>query len=396
MAPPGARELTNAEVAALAEAGMSGLRGGDAAAARRAFERLVQAGRGDASVFFGLAHACQRQGDAAAAVAAIDSAIEHDPRNPQLLATKADWLHAAGDSNAAQFYRTALKACAEGDQAQLAPVLDHVRMMLRDYEARFQQALDKRLAGLDPAPDAPNRRFRQSLELVLGKRKLYFQQPRMYYYPGLPHIEFFDRADFPWLAQLEAHTAAIRAEVMALLDGGEVFEPYMKGDPSRPTLNRGGLHNNRDWGAFYLWQDGAVVERNAARCPATMAALEHIPLPRIEGRSPNVLFSLMRPGTHIPPHTGVVNTRLIGHLPLIVPEGCQLRVGNEVRTCREGQAWLFDDSIEHEAWNRSDQLRVILLFEVWRPELGEDERALVADLLHSIVSARGGGADWDM
>lgn len=389
-------KLGMGEVAALADAAMAGLRGGDAAAARSAFERIVQGGAGDASVYFGLAHACHRLGDGAAALAAIDSGIETDPRNPQMLSTKADFLHVADDPNAAQFYRAAIRACADMDKAQAAPVIAHAQKMLKQYEANFQQQLARRLDSLDPGQDAAARRFRQSLELVLGKRQLYFQQPRVYYYPGLPHIEFFERNVFPWLPLLEAETPAIKAEVQALLKDGDVFEPYLKSDPARPVLNRGGLHNNRDWGAFYLWENGAVVAENAARCPATMKALEHVPLPRIGGRSPNVLFSLMRPGAHIPPHTGVINTRLIGHLPLVVPAGCQLRVGNEVREWKEGQAWLFDDSIEHEAWNRSKEVRVILLFEVWRPELSASERTLVADLLESIDAARGGGNDWDM
>ncbi len=154
--------------------------------------------------------------------------------------------------------------------------------------------------------------------------------------------------------------------------------------------------NNPDWSAFYLWKDGKVLTENAKRCPRTMEALAHVPLTRVPGRSPTVLFSLLRPGARIPPHTGVLNTRLICHLPLIVPTGCGLRVGNETREWVEGEGWLFDDTIEHEAWNNSDQTRVILLFEIWRPELSNDERELISEMLMSIDAYDGVEQEWDM
>ena len=127
-----------------------------------------------------------------------------------------------------------------------------------------------------------------------------------------------------------------------------------------------------------------MVEDHAARCPATMAALEHAPIPRFAGRSPMALWSALRPGTHIEPHHGMLNTRLIVHVPLLAPDGCALRVGHQTRSWREGQALIFDDSFEHEAWNRGSELRVILLFEIWRPEISEDERADLTRLFEAI------------
>jgi aspartyl/asparaginyl beta-hydroxylase (cupin superfamily) len=97
-----------------------------------------------------------------------------------------------------------------------------------------------------------------------------------------------------------------------------------------------------------------------------------------------VLFSLLRPGAHIPPHHGMLNCRLICHLPLIVPPGCWLRVGSETREWEDGKLLIFDDSIEHEARNDSDETRIILLFDVWRPELTEQERAGVSAMFDAI------------
>jgi aspartate beta-hydroxylase len=241
-----------------------------------------------------------------------------------------------------------------------------------------------------------SQRFRHSVDILLGRRDIYVQQPLLYYFPELPQVQFYDRARFPWLDRLEAATADIRQELLAVMGQPEAFAPYVQGDPSRPMLAQGGLRDNPDWSAFYLWKNGQRVEANAARCPRTMAALEGAPLTRMDRRSPSVLFSLMRPGAHIPAHHGFVNTRLIVHLPLIVPPGCRFRVGNETREWQEGKAWVFDDTIEHEAWNDSDQTRVVLLFEIWRPELTLQERAQVITLFEGIDRQRGGIGDWSI
>jgi len=122
--------------------------------------------------------------------------------------------------------------------------------------------------------------------------------------------------------------------------------------------------------------------------------LQRLPLCRIKGRTPTALFSLLRPGAHIPPHHGFLNTRLICHLPLIVPPECALRVGNETRAWREGELVIFDDTMEHEAWNRSAEVRVVLLFDIWRPELTDAERSLVAAMLESIDGFGGPRREW--
>jgi aspartate beta-hydroxylase len=107
-----------------------------------------------------------------------------------------------------------------------------------------------------------------------------------------------------------------------------------------------------------------------------------------------VLFSLLRPGARIPPHHGFTNARLICHLPLIVPPQCALRVGNETRSWTEGEVVLFDDSIEHEAWNSSNEPRIVMIFDVWRPELSAEERDLVAAVLAAVDSFGGSRRQW--
>jgi aspartate beta-hydroxylase len=157
-----------------------------------------------------------------------------------------------------------------------------------------------------------------------------------------------------------------------------------------------GMLNNPAWSACYLWKNGEPVAENVARFPRTMHALRNAPLAHVPNRSPSILFSLLRPGAHIPAHNGLVNTRFICHLPVIVPGKCRLRVGNETRDWVEGKGWAFDDSIEHEAWNGSDRTRVILLFDVWRPELTEEERQLIVSLFEAIDAHTGVKPEWDI
>jgi len=102
------------------------------------------------------------------------------------------------------------------------------------------------------------------------------------------------------------------------------------------------------------------------------------------------MFSILRPRTRIPPHTGVANTRLVLHLPLIVPEECGFRVGGETRQWREGEAWVFDDTIEHEAWNNSDKPRAVLICDVWSPRISGEERELIGRLLAALDRLSGG------
>jgi len=81
-------------------------------------------------------------------------------------------------------------------------------------------------------------------------------------------------------------------------------------DDGSPSAGPGDLTGSRDWTAFFLWRSGRIVEANAKLCPRTMHALEQVPLACSSGATPSVLFSILAPGAHIPPHNGMVNTPL--------------------------------------------------------------------------------------
>jgi len=377
--------------------GVEHLSQGNALAARQAFEEARAAGRADVLTQLGLAHACTALGDGEAARAAVDAALAQDPRNLRGLLMKGEQVLADGDERAAAaYFHAALGTAPPAAElpADLRQMLQRAHAATQRLSQSFEASVRRQLAAAPAAQGPRSARFEQSIDLLLGAKALYLQQPRLYCFPQLPHIQFFDRAQFPWLDAVEAATDAIREELLGVLQQPGSFSPYVASDPTRPRLNRGGLLDSADWSAFYLWKNGVRVEAHAARCPRTLEALSGAPIPHIPGRSPSILFSQLRPGARIPPHHGFVNTRLICHLPLIVPPGCGFRVGNETREWQEGKAWLFDDTIEHEAWNTSDRTRVILLFEVWRPELTPVERGQVSALFEAIGQHQAGQGEW--
>lgn len=392
-------QISPTQARTLAQSGMRALRNGDALGARQSFERISAAGLADASVLLGLAYASSALQDHAAAFAAVNAALALEPRNLRALLFKADHLADKGDARAASaFYQAAVKSASQANQmpADMQQELARAQAMCDKYAHQFESFLLEQLAGTELIDGKVSKRFTQSLDLLFGKKKIYFQEPRVYYFPELPQIQFYERDQFPWLDRVEAATAEIREELQEILKEESAFSPYVQGDPNRPRTGQGSMLNNPDWSAFYLWKNGEIVTENAGKCPRTLAALADVPIARVPGRSPSILFSLLRPGARIPPHTGFVNTRLIGHLPLIVPPACGFRVGNDTREWVEGKAWLFDDTIEHEAWNLSDQTRVILLFEIWRPELTTDERTSVSAMFEAIDQHGGGASAWSM
>jgi len=371
---------------AAAEA-VSALKQADVARARAAFARATDLKPNDQALWFGLALACERAGEVEPMLAALDRALSLDPNNLAALLMKGDHFAKRGDARAAAtFYRAVVsrappeKSLPPHMRAELARAAAAAAAYSGDYERHLLESLET--AGFDPARSS--RRFAQSLELMLGKRQVYYQQPSLYNFPGLPQRQFYERGEFDWIGPLEARTDVITRELLAVLEGEGAFTPYVVEDPKLPTYDFGGLLGNPAWSAYYLIQNGEVVADHAAKCPKTLQALDGVPLGGIAGRTPSVLFSLLRPGAHIPPHCGMLNTRLICHLPLIVPGEGALRVGNETRPWVRGETLIFDDSIEHEAYNRSDQFRVVLLFDVWRPELTPEERDLVTAMFAAV------------
>ncbi len=383
----GPANSTATDLAALAQAGAAALRAGDPAGARQHFEKIVESGQADSSVWVAIAMTHRHQQDHAAARRTVDRALELDPRNLRALVMKGDDLSRTGDlRTAVAFYGLAAELGArvpnlpgEVAKAVQRAAAERERINRQIYEHLHGKLVE---AGYDERTSSS--RFTHSLDLLTGRKQRYIQQPRAYLFPELPETQFYPREIFPWLDPIEAATADIRAELESVLAQGGNFVPYIQSGGAGPARPEHNLLDSQDWSAFFLVKDGKTVSENAALCPRTMAALEHAPLARIPGRTPSVLFSALRPGAHIVPHTGFVNARLICHLPIVVPPGCYLRVGNDQREWQQGKAWVFDDTIEHEARNTSGQTRIVLIFDIWRPELTEEERGLVSALMQAV------------
>ena len=335
-----------------------------------------------------MAQACNLLGNVIDEEAALQRLLALEPRNLPALILLGELKAKMGDDRAANaFFQAALNQAATTPNVPAAfhPMLNRARDFIGQVQVKFEQHL---IDGLKQAGLTRDGRVGTAVDMLLGRKQLYLQQPSSFYFPGLPQRQFYERDEFPWLTEIEAAVPEMQAELRAVLADGNDFAPYVEAHADRP-LAANPLMNDPKWGAYYFWRNGEIVPENAARCPVTMQALQHAPMPLIDQRSPIALWSLLKPDTHIQPHHGLLNTRLICHIPLIVPQGCALRVSNETRSWREGEALIFDDSFESEAWNKSDATRVILLFEIWRPEISLDERAALTAIFETINDYHG-------
>jgi aspartyl/asparaginyl beta-hydroxylase (cupin superfamily) len=281
---------------------------------------------------------------------------------------------------------------------ELRQAVIHARSFCETHNRSLASHLDEALEPLlRECGAAALDRFKLSVDILVGRKRRFDPQPMRYFMPQLPVIEFFERSAFPWLDALEAQWQAIRDEFLAVLRADQGFTPYITYGADQPVAQWAELNHNPRWSVFHLVKDGLRVEENASRCPTTMAAWSDTPWPDQPGRTPVAMYSLLKPRTRIPSHVGASNCRLVTHLPLIVPPGCHFRVGNQTREWVPGKAWVFDDTIEHEAWNDSDQLRVVLIFDTWHPMLNPEERRLVTALNTALNGySRSSSDDYDV
>ena len=196
-------------------------------------------------------------------------------------------------------------------------------------------------------------------------------KPYMFYVPDLPPVPIFERSTAPWTQSLEAASETIANEYLALSGGDNGAAPYVRsGSALGPEWNK--LKGQDDWHSIHLYQNG-IPQPAAERCPQTCKALENVPLVFHNGHPMEVFFSVLKPNTHIPPHFGLANSRVTVHLPLVIPDSCAIRVGSLEHAWTPGETLIFDDSFNHEAWNRSNETRVVLIFEAWRPDMTQGE-----------------------
>jgi len=367
---------------ALNALGLHAMAQGDFAESAALLQRAIAADPHSPELWMNLARTRREQRDDRGEEEALQGALSIDQRHFMAIVRMAELFERRGDeARAAERWGNvlAMAPMIEERTPALETLFAHARDTVARQRESFAGTMDRGLAAArNVVAPAELRRVDACIDHALGRREIYANICAGMHFPFLPADEFFARAHFPWLETIEAQTASIRAELEAVLaEGAAAIRPYVAMEAGTPANKWSPLDHSLDWGAMHLWKDGKRDDAVCARFPRAAAAVEALPLSDLPGRTPTIFFSLLRPGTHLPAHTGVSNIRTIIHLPLIVPPGCSFRVGGETRTWRVGEAWAFDDTIEHEAWNRSDQLRAILIFDVWNPHITAVERDML-------------------
>ena len=416
---------------ALREMAVNGLRQGDAGLAEQYFARLLELVPGDVEALQFLAGRHLMRGDAVRAVAMLLTAEQARPDAPDTLHQLGAAQMAAGDLQGAvhslrrclllapQIFVARLRlaialeqlgeahgallayfgavnaAQAQGrwlSDATTAPALQGaVKHAMQFIDVGRRPLFD---ATLEPLRQRYGRseltRVEQCLAIYLGEQPAPLpdprQKPKFLYFPGVPSQTYYPSSRFPWQAELEAATATIREELLAVLAENQPLQPFL-GERSPEELKehlRSSGSQAAVWDGYFFYRHGERHDEQCARCPHTSGLLDSLPLVRIRDHAPETLYSVLRPGTHILPHRGVTNTRLVTHLPLIVPSDCAIRVGGEIHEWQEGRCVTFDDTFEHEAWNNSSETRVVLILDSWNPDLTEVERVAVTDLVEVI------------
>ena len=360
---------------------------GDRLTARLLLEQVTAASPDRADPWLKLAAMCRAEGDLDAALDAVSGALRVEPLAFVPLLLKAGLLDAAGKAvQAGEAYGHALAQRPDVIPPHLSAAVTQAERFHAAHVDRQEAKLAAAIGPLERGLSPPERRrlARFSSNIVRRTRPCH-SEPSHFHYPGLAEHEFHDPEDFPWLADLEAATETIREEFDILMASERAeLVPYIQYSEDQPLRQWKSLNWSRAWTAVHLLQNGAVIEANARHCPGTLRLLESIGQPVIPGRSPNAMFSLLAPHTRIPPHNGVANTRLVCHLPLVVPENCWFRVGAVTRRWEVGRGFVFDDTIEHEAANDSGALRVVFIFDIWHPGVEPAEREAIAAMMAAL------------
>lgn len=374
--------------------------------AREQLEKALQLAPDSPQSLTSLGHVCETQGDFAAALAVFDRLLDTRPDDYAARLHRGRMLEKLHRGDEALFaYAHAIRSAqALGrwiSEETIAPALyTQVRHAIGFVNRDIVRFYERALSPLRQQFGASElKRLDACLSMHIGQAPLQLedvrQQPTFLYFPGLPTAPYFPSRNLSWRAPLEACTADIRAELLTLLPSEAGREAVFHSSALAAENLKAASEAPPAWNGYYFYRHGQARADNRTACPKTAAALDALPLARIPGHAPEVLFSVFSPGTHLLPHRGVSNVRLVGHLPLIVPPDCALRVAGETHAWRPGEVVVFDDTYEHEAWNRSDQTRVVLIFDLWNPYLTEAERLAVSALILAISDFRKGSGQPD-
>jgi beta-hydroxylase len=169
----------------------------------------------------------------------------------------------------------------------------------------------------------------------------------------------FDASKFPWAMELEKNFDVIHRELQGILTMREYIPFIHDVSPYEQKISKG-----ENWRTFFLMGFGYEAKQSWKRCPETMKVLRKIPKLR------TAFFSILGPNYHIPHHRGISKGLIRCHLGLVIPDQrdqCVMRVGDQICQWEVGRCFVFDDTNDHEVWNKTDQERIVLLVDVDRP-----------------------------
>lgn len=363
--------------------------GQDNPAAAAWFARATEADPSSPPLWMNLATAHRNLSAFEAERAALEQALAIDQRHLMANVRMAEWHERFGEGESAAFRWHGVATIVRSLPSRTPPLdqlLERAEAAVGASRKTLADRVDAALAPTRAMIDGvARRRFEACIDAMLGRRAIYQPAPHGLHFPFLAADEFFERRHFPWLEALERQTPAIVRELEALLNASDSgFAPYVTMTPGTPDNLWSPLNGSDGWSARYFWRYGERDDSLCARCPDTAAAIDAVPKVDLTGRAPTAFFSILKPGVHLPPHTGTSNVRSVLHLPLMVPPGCGFRVGGEVREWMVGEAFVFDDTIEHEAWNRGTALRAVLILDVWNPYLAAEERVMLQTLFDAL------------
>ena len=360
------------------------------AEAAAGFERCIALVPEAPALHFNLGSARERQGDLARAADAYLAAFRLNPRDPLLALFAGAALEAAGRrEEAAVLFSLADDLDPAVRRARNRPEVDPEirqrsatadRVMREHFTRLHAQAISdfEREASVRGGAPPDISRVRSAIWVQTHDGPIAYrtpdQQPSIFYMRDLPALPVTPRERLSWASAIEARTAEVREEYLAAVAEGTTHAPYVDANIRAPLWRA--LAGNPAWSSLHLYK-GNEETPFTRLFPKTLAALEAADVVRVRGRPVELFFSRLKPGAHIPPHFGAANNRITLHLPLLVPGDSEIRVGKMRHAWREGELFAFDDSFEHEAWNRAAQDRVVLIFESHHPDLSAAERAAI-------------------
>jgi aspartate beta-hydroxylase len=359
-------------------------------------QRAAQASPDEPQIQFSLGSAYLAARRLEEACASLARCLELAPQAYVARLQYANALEQSGDANAAlaQYFGAIVQAQRQGrwlSDASTAPMLQaQVKHAMRITFAGRKRLFESLLAPyVARHGEAAMARVAKCLKIHLGELPPNYpdprQVPKFLYFPDLPPATYFERKLFPWYEILEGNWTAIREELNAVMHEPDALAPFLGDHPPEAMKEYLGGVEKPVWDAYFFYRHGERFDAHHARCPRTSAALDSLPtLVRIREHAPEACYSVLTPGTHILKHRGVTNTRLVTHLPLVIPGNCAINVGGEEKVWREGECFSFDDTFEHEAWNRSDRTRVVMLLDVWNPYMTPAECEAITGLIEGI------------